>query len=183
MKTPLTYASYGALGGALLTLGLYFAGFHDSAEKLKSAQMIGGLIGFAILIATLVLAIREKRANAPADTDWSYGSAFGAGMLTSLFLILFNAVFTYIYFAIINPGMSDVILAAQQAGMEAKGMSASQIANAEPMMRKFMSPVATTIFQTIFSAIMCVALVAIIAAFFRKPREGALGSEVPPPIA
>jgi hypothetical protein len=41
MKTPLIYGFSMALATSLVTLLLYFAGFHDSAEKLGSAQWIG----------------------------------------------------------------------------------------------------------------------------------------------
>src|SRR4051812_44585446 len=115
MKTPLTYGFFSALGGAIVNLLLYFTGFHDSVEKLTSAQIVGGILGLAIVVTCLSLAMRDKRANAPTDTEWGYGSAFGTGLLTSLFIVLFGAITTYVYMGIINPGFSDVIYAAQVA--------------------------------------------------------------------
>lgn len=180
MKTPLTYGFLGALGGAIVNLLLYFTGFHDSAEKLSTAQWVGGLVGLAITITCLSLALRDKRAQAPAESNWGYGSAFGNALLTSLFMVLFGAISTYVYFALINPGFTDIIYAAQVAKLEAQGKSATEIANAEPIMRKFISPVVSTIFQAVFGLVFCTIISAIVAIFFRKPREGVVDA---PPIS
>jgi ABC-type Fe3+ transport system permease subunit len=179
MKTPLTYGFLAALGGAIVNLLLYFAGLHDSMEKLTMAQIIGGVLGLAIIITCLSLAMRDKRASAPADAEWGYGAAFGVGLSTAVFMILFGAVSTYVYMAIVNPGFSDIIYAAQVAKMEEKGMSSAQIASAEPMMRKVMSPIGSTIFQAVGGAIFCTVIAAIVAIFFRKPRAVVLGEEPP----
>ncbi len=182
MKTPLTYGFFSALGGAIITLLLYFTGLHDSVEKLSTAQWVGGILGLAVLVTCLALAMRDKRAAAPADAEWGYGSAFGTGVLTALFATIFGAIVTYVYFAFINPHMTEVIFAAQQAKMEARGLSATQIANAEPMMRKMISPGISTCFQAIFGFIFSVIICLIVAIFFKNPKAGALGSEEPPPV-
>jgi hypothetical protein len=183
MKIPLLYGLYSAIGGAIVTLLLYFTGFHDSVEKFTAAQWIGGVAGFLIMVTCLALAMRDKRALAPADAEWGYGSAFGAGVLTGLFIAVFNAIVTYIYFAFINPNMPDIIFAMQQAKMEAKGLSATQIANAEPLMRKMMSPGITACLQVIGGFIFTVIVSLIVAIFFRQPRPAAAVGEAPPPMA
>src|SRR5512133_3691522 len=119
MKTPLTYGFLMALGGALLTLVLYFAGFHDAPEKMNAAQWTGMIASLAISAVCLSLAMREKRALRPPENPWGYGSAFGTGVVTGLFGVLFGSVFAYVYVAFINPGMGDVILQLQMNKMEA----------------------------------------------------------------
>ncbi len=184
MKIPLTYGFYMALAGAVLTLLMYFAGMHDTAEKLNSSRWVGG-IGGAIIGATfLVLAMREKRANTPLETDWTYGSAVGVGILTGLFGAIFSVVFTYLYFGFLNPGMSELILEAQLAAMEAKGMTSAQISNAEPMMRKMMSPVMLTVFQGFFGLVWGICLALITAIFMRSRPAGFVPNEIaPPPVS
>jgi len=180
MKTALTYGFSMALANALFTLLLYFTGFHDSAEKMKAAQWIGTCGVLAITVTCLALAMREKRATAAPEADWGYGSAFGVGLLTGLFAALFGVVFAYLYFQFINPGFSDLVLEAQIAQMEARGMSAAQIERAEPMMRKWMSPAVMTIMGCISTFIMSLILALIVAIFFRR-RE--IEATAPPPIA
>ena len=180
MKTALTYGFGMALAGALLTLLLYFTGFHDSPEKLSSGQWLGTLGAIAIGITGTTLAMREKRANFPIEDDWGYGNALGAGVLTGLFAGLFSAVFTYVYFAIINPGMSELILQSQIAAMEAKGMPAANIERAEPMMRKWMSPPVITVMQLFFGFLWNVIISLVIAIFLRRRPTAA---ELPPSLA
>ncbi|HVS54362.1 MAG TPA: DUF4199 domain-containing protein [Opitutaceae bacterium] len=183
MKIPLTYGFIGALAGAALTLLLYFGGFHDSVEKFSAGQWIGGIGGLLILIVCLVLALREKRATAPASVEWGYGSALGAGLLTALTSTVLGAIANYIYFVYVNPHISDVILAAQQAKMEQLGLSAEKIAAQEEMMRKWMSPGISTFFQAAFAFFIATLVCLIVAIFFRERRENPLVADAPPPLA
>ncbi len=160
-----------AIGGAVLTLLLYLAGFHDSVEKLSAAQWTGALGGLAIGLACLALAMREKRAQHPPEADWGYSSALGGGVLTALWGSVFGLGFAYAYFGLINPGFSDLIYQSQVAALEAKGLSAAQIEKIEPMMRKWMSPVAMTLMQGFMGFVWSLLLSLILAAFFRKRPE------------
>ena len=182
MKTSLTYGAAMAIAGAVLTLLLYLAGFHDSAEKMQSAQWIGIIGGVGIGIACLALAMREKRARFPADKEWGYGSALGGGVLTGLFASLFGIVTAYLYFGVINPGFTDVVFVAQVAALEAKGMSAAQIEKIEPMLRAWMSPAAMTAMQFFMGLVWSTVLSLIIAIFLRK-RPAPAVAEPPPALA
>lgn len=168
MKLPLVYGLAMAAGGALLNVVLYLAGFHESTDKLPAAQVIGTVVGLGIVIACLALAMKHKRASYPADAEWGYGPALGVGVLTSLVGALFGAVFSYVYFAFINPDMSEVILQAQVEKMEAAGISAAKIEQAQPMMKKWMSPGVMTVMQLFFGVIFGIVLSLIVAIFFRK---------------
>jgi len=181
MKTALTYGAAMAVASALLTLVLYLLGFHDSPEKLATGQWIGGILGAVIGGAALILAIREKRAAFPAEETWGYGNAVGCGLLTALCGSVFGALFGYVYFAFINPGMSEIIYQGQVAAMEARGMPAAQIERAEPMMRKWMSAPILTLMQFIFGTIWHIVLAVIVAAFLRRSPDRPADS--PPPLA
>jgi hypothetical protein len=181
MKTPLIYGAAMAIGGALLTLILFFAGFHDSAEKMGSgiAQSLGMVGGLLIAVVCLVLAMRDKRANTSPDLPWGYGSALGTGVLTGLFSALFGAIFTYIYFAFLNPGVTNIMYEVELAKMEARGTPPEQIDAAEGMMRFMFSPGMATLVQTIVGIVVIVILSLIIAIFY-KNRPAALQTEPPP---
>jgi hypothetical protein len=181
MKIALTYGFAMALGGALLALLLFFAGFHDAPEKLQAGQWIATVLGIGIGIGSLALAMREKRALFPADETWSYGHALGVGLLAGLFAGLFGGVFGGLYFHVINPGMSEVILQSQIAAMEAKGLSPAQIERAEPMLRKWMSPAMLTVMQVFFGCVWNVVLALVVAIFFRR-RASDAPAATPPPL-
>ncbi len=180
MKTSLTYGAAMAAGGFALVLLLYVAGFHDSPEKMSVAQWVGSLGGLAIGIACLALAMREKRALSNPENDWGYGSALGAGLLTSVVSGALGLVSGWLYFSVINPGFSEVVLQAQLAAMEAKGMSAAQVAQAEPRVKKFTSPAVMTAFQGFFGTLWAVVLSLVVAIFFR--RRDTPAPDVPPTL-
>jgi hypothetical protein len=181
MKTPLTYGFISALGGALITLLFYFAGFHDSPEKLRSAQVIAPCIGVPIIVVCLALAMRDKRAQA-TTTEWSYGSALGVGTLTVLVSSILGSIFFYIYASFINTNFPDTLLQSELAKAEANGASATQLANMEPMMRKLMTPALSACIQLFFGFIVCFIIALIVAIFFRQPRAAGPDGEAPPPM-
>lgn len=169
MKTSLTYGFIMALGTALVSLGFFFAGYHDEAAKMESAQRISMVLNTAIAIITIVLGMREKRGLTPADQNWGYGSALGTGLMVSLWGTLFSCIYSYTYFSFINPAINEVIYQAQVLKMEESGVSAAQIAQAEPMMRKWMSPAVMTLIS-FFVILAFNAVISFIAAIFVKNR-------------
>ncbi|MCP5531213.1 MAG: DUF4199 domain-containing protein [Opitutaceae bacterium] len=172
MKTSLTYGFIMALGAALLSLGFFFAGYHDDPAKLESAQRISMVLNTAIAIITIVLGMREKRALTPADQNWGYGSALGTGLMVGLWGTLFSCIYSYAYFSFINPAINEMIYQAQVLKMEESGMSSAQIAQAEPMMRKWMSPAVMTVIS-FFVILFFNAIISFIAAIFVKNRPAA----------
>lgn len=169
MKTSLTYGFIMALGTALVSLLFYFIGYHNDPAKLQTSQNLSMLLNTAIAITTIVLGMREKRALTPADKNWGYGSALGTGILVGLWGTIFSTLYTYCYFALINPAINDVIYQAQVLKMEEAGMSAADIAHAEPIMRKWMSPVVMTIMSFIMIFFFNT-IISFIAAIFVKNR-------------
>jgi len=180
MKIPLLYGFLIALANAIVTLVMYFAGFHDSPEKMMSARWLGFVIVLAIGGVGLWFAMRDKRAQAPATAEWGYGSALGVGTLTALFAAVFGAVFTYIYFAIINPNMSEILVQTQLTAMQAKNVPQARIDAAEPVMRKMMSPVGVTCIGLLQAFIIGFIEALLVAIAFRK-RPVVEGT--PPPVA
>lgn len=178
MKTSLTYGFILALLSSLLSMGFYFTGFHDTAEKVKIAHNAGMLLGIVIAIVSIYLGTKEKRALTPADTDWGYGSAFGTGFMIGLVGAVLVSLYTYCYFAFINPQMTDVLLQVELDKMAAKGMSPEQIDRAEPFVRKWMSPGIMTGFGFVFITIIHTVL-ALVTAAFLKNRPAATIAEPP----
>ncbi len=172
MKTYLTYGAGMAVANLLFNLILFFTGFHTDAEKMGSG--LGSVIGYcgllAIGITGLVLGIKARRAEVPEGEPFGYGQAFGAGMMITVFAALFGIVTSYLYFGIINANFGDVIYQVQVAKMEAKGMSADKIAQAEPIMRKFMSLPAMIVFGVVGTIFWNTILGLIVAAFTKRPN-------------
>jgi len=169
MKTYLTYGLFSALGITLVSLILFFLGYHSDAAKLGTAQLIGTIGALAISITLTVLGIKARRAEVPATEPFGYGRALAAGVMITLFAVLFGAVTNYLYNHVINPGFSDIMVQAQIEKWEAKGMTAAQIEGAESMMRKMMHPAAQAVFGILAGMVFGTVISLIAAAFLQRP--------------
>lgn len=182
MKTPLLYGAIMALVGALASYGLFFAGYHDTPEKVQASQWVGSTVGIVAAVVCIALAMREQRAQYPASQKWGYGSAFGTGVLTVLWAALIGAVFAYVYFAIINPQFPDILQQVQDTKLEAKGLSGSQLEAAERMAHRFLTPVPMTVFNALGTFVGGVIISLLVAIFFRRRELPVAAVEAPPPL-
>ncbi len=169
MKTTFFYGLIMALCGILLNYGLYFLGFHDSAEKLRVAQIIGGCGGLVATIVCIVLGCRARRAETPATEAFGYGRSLLTGFLISLWGVIFGTISQVLYISVVNPGFRDIVTQSELAKLEAKGLSGAQLEQAEGMVRMMTGPVAQGIFGFIGGLLICTILCLIIAAFIRRP--------------
>jgi len=170
MNTTLLYGLAMAVISALLNYGLYFAGFHETPEKLGTAQTIGMVAGLLISIACIALGCRARRAETPANEPFGYGRSFLTGFLISLWGVLFGTISQVLYVAVVNPGFRDVVVQLELAKAEARGVTAQQLEQAEGMIRMMTGPVAQGIFGFIFGLIFCTIIALIVAAFVRRPE-------------
>lgn len=178
MKTYLTYGFAMALAGGLITLALYFLGYHTDPQKAASAQWVALPFYLAATIILLVLGIKARRAELPLSEPFGYGRALGAGVMIILFSALFGIVFTYLYFQFINPGFPDVMVQVQAEKMEAKNLGATQIEQMERFTRMMMKPPVMAIFGFFQSMLVGTIIALITATFLRRPA-----SSEPPIVA
>jgi hypothetical protein len=169
MKTFLTYGFYTSLASALLIFALYFLGLHDSAEKLGTAQTIQTVGGLIIGVGCLVLGTKARRAEIPAAENFGYGSALGAGVMITLFAMIFGTGFNLLYTTVINPGYTEVILEAQVAKFEATGMSADAAERATAMVRKMMHPAVQSAIGFVMGLFFGTLVSLVTAAFLKRP--------------
>jgi hypothetical protein len=176
MKTYLTYGFAMALAGGLITLALYFLGYHTDAAKAAAAQWVGLPFYLAASIIILVLGIKARRSEIPLSEPFGYGRAFGAGVLVILFGALFGIIFNYLYFQFINPGFADLMIQVQSDKMEAKNMGAAQIEQMERVTRMMMKPPIMAIGGFLQSMFVGTIIALITASFLRRPAS----AESPP---
>lgn len=177
MKLYVTYGFLISLGGAILTMTLFALGYHT--DNIAAGQKWNWL-GIVIAVAGIAFGMREWR-NEAGKGIMSYGRGLGTGMLISVWSALFSAVFSVIYFTVINPGFSETMVQFQLSEMERKGIPAANIDQAEGMIRMFMSPAMMTVigvFKGIFSGLV---ISLILAAIF-KSKPGAAPASAPPPV-
>ncbi len=175
MKTSALYGFIWALAGAFLTLILYFTGFHSDVAKLATAGWIGGIAGLGIAVTCMVVGVKARRAELPAEADFGYGAALWTGVLISIVASLLSSLFSYIYWAFINPGFADIVVQNQVSKLEAGGMTGDKLDKAEAMTRVMASPVPQSIIALIMGVLVGTIIALIIAGFLKKPS-----SDTPP---
>ncbi|GAB5562937.1 MAG: hypothetical protein SynsKO_45840 [Synoicihabitans sp.] len=179
MNTTFKYGIGMATASFVIGLLLFFAGFHSSADKIGTAQTIAIIGGLAISIGGLIMVMKARREEYPAEEGFSYGRALGTGTLTSLWSAITGGIYTALYASVINPGLQEVVIESEIAKMEEQGLPASAIDQAEGILNFMTSPamqaVSSTIGGFVFGFIFSLVIA---AAMKRAPTEIA-----PPPIA
>lgn len=178
MNTTFLYGLIIAIAGTLLNYGLYFLGYHDSVEKMAIAQWVGGLGGMCLSIVILVMGVRARRAEIPATEPFGFGRAFLTSFLICFWSVVFGTISHVLYLSVVNPGFRDVMVQSEIAKMEAKGVPAAQIEQAEPFVRMISGPVAQGIFVFIGGLIMWTVVSLIVAAILKRPAA----EPVPPAV-
>lgn len=178
MKTYLKFGGAMAGGAFVVVLLLYMIGMHSDPSQLTMAQVIQTCAGLALGIACIVLGTKERRTATPAEEDFGYGKALGAGVMITLFAALLGIVTNVLYMQLINPGFTDIIVQAQIAKWEAAGMSGARIEQAEGMMRKMMSPPIQATFGFLAGMLFGTIISLITSAFLKRAA-----SDLPPAVA
>ncbi|MEO6006279.1 MAG: DUF4199 domain-containing protein [Opitutus sp.] len=168
MKTTLSYGFAMALAGGVVTLALYFLGYHTDPEKFSTSQWIGLPLYLAITVVLLVLGTRARRDEVPASEEFGYGRALWAGVQIVFFGALFGAVINFAYVQFINTDFADVVVQSQAAKLEEKGMGATQVEQMERMTRTMMKPGVFAFVTFIQAALSGVVIALITSAFARR---------------
>lgn len=170
MKNPILYGFLIAVAGLLVSVVLTLTGMYGDPQKLGTAQLVSGLIGLVVAIVGLWLGISASRAVSTPSEGFSYGRAVGAGALIVLWDAIFGAIFTVLFFTVINPDVREVMVQANLDKIAAKGGSPER---AEGMIRMMVSVPILTISTIIFVGLFGMLLTLIIAAFLRRdpPRS------------
>lgn len=179
MKHCLLFGFISALASAVLTLVLYFAGFHSDVAKLGAANWIGGLANLFVGISCVVLGTKAVRQDFPPGEPFGYGSALWAAFRTAAVASVLGAVFSYCYFAFINPDFSDVLLQDKMQKLEASGVSGAKLEQAEAMTKMFLAPGPAAIFGLVVGLFFALIIALIVAAFLKRPAQA---DAVPPPL-
>ncbi|NJM25837.1 MAG: DUF4199 domain-containing protein [Bacteroidia bacterium] len=115
MATGLRYGIISALVGIAWSLVRMVMGINMFDRDWSS------WMGIIILIVMVVLAHKYFKDN--GDGFMSYGQGLGISMVTITVSILISAVFTYIYMAVIDPGVFETFLDQTREQMESQGQS------------------------------------------------------------
>lgn len=130
-KANLTNGLILGLIGIVYSLVVYFFDL-----TLNRAQ---GYVFLVILIVALYFLIKSYRDNY-LHGQITYGQAVGAGMVIFLYYSIITAIFTYILFAVIDPGLIDKQIAFAEELLQKRGLPQEAMDAAMKIQQKMIRP-------------------------------------------
>jgi hypothetical protein len=158
-KTNLTNGLILGLVGIVYTLLMYFLDL-----TLNKAQ---GPVFIVIQIAMLYILLKSYRDNF-MHGQITYGQSVGAGVIICLYYAIIMAVFTYILYAIIDPGLVGKQLAIAEDAMVKRGLPQASIDAGMKIQEKIMKPGIMAPITILGNMIWGTVLSLLVSIFIRK---------------
>lgn len=157
-----TALKWGVIGGAVsILISLLF-----HLMDIKNDN-VGWIINLAILIAVVILAIKEHR-----DEDLGgyieYSRGVGTGSLTTLFVALLSAVFVFIFMTYIDPSVIAERLEETRRELEESDISEKEMEDSMEMARIITQPAVMAIGSLIVNFLIGLVVSLISAAFLQR---------------
>ncbi len=130
-KANLTNGLILGLIGIVYSLVVYF--FDLTLNKVQ------GYVFLVILIVALYFLIKSYRDN-HLHGQMTYGQAVGAGMVIFLYYSIITAIFTWILFAVIDPGLIDKQIAFAEELLQKRGLPQEAMDAAMRVQQKMIKP-------------------------------------------
>lgn len=166
-----TGSRYGLLASLVLialSLVLYLLGVVDMTGQDTTSSILSNILTFGIVVTALVLAIKQHR-DQELGGMISFGRAFYVGFIAMLVISLVQAVYTYVFFAFIEPGLiSEMLEITKEQMMDQQGMSASDAESAMGMMSWTFTPSMFALFGLLGTLLVGVIIDLIVAAIMKR---------------
>jgi ethanolamine transporter EutH len=126
-------------------------------------------VSYIFIIVAMVLGIRTYR-DKYAGGFITYGKSFSTGFLIGLYASIIAAIYGFIYFSYINPGIVQEMMDARTIEMleQNPNMNDEQVEIAQAWMERFMSPVMMSIMGLIVNVIVSLVISLIVSIFTQK---------------
>jgi len=130
-KTNLTNGVILGMAGVIYSLLMYFLDLTFNETQ--------GYIFMVIQVALLAYLLKSYRDNY-CFGNITYGQSVGAGVIISLYAAIISAVFLYLLYAVIDPGLVDKQLALVEETIMARGLPQAAVDKAMAIQRKLLKP-------------------------------------------
>jgi uncharacterized membrane protein (DUF485 family) len=157
--------NWGIIIGIVLiiySLIMYFLGL--------SLQKWVAYINYILIIGGIIYSTIQYR-DTVLDGSITYGKALGFGTLVIMFGSIITALYAYVFYKYIDPGMITKILEMAEEEMVNKGLPDEQIEMALEMQSKFMKPGLMALMSIPVSALMGFLFSLITSIFLKKDVE------------
>jgi hypothetical protein len=131
---------------------------------------------YVFIILFMVLGIKTYR-DKHADGLITYGKSFSTGFLIGLYAAIIAAIYGFIYFSFINPGIIEEMMDARTLELMEQNpdMNDEQIEMAQAWMERFMSPVMMSVMGLIVNVIVSL-IISLVVSIFMQKKDNSLES-------
>lgn len=131
-----------------------------------------------LILSLVVLYLLQRSYRDTYENGYiTYGKAFGAGVVIFIYAAIITAIFTYLLYAVIDPGLVEKSLAATSAKLEAKGIPQSAIDAGLEMQEKMLKPWIISLSGIFFSMLSGVIMSLITSIFVAKKGNPLIDNE------
>lgn len=159
----LNYGLYLGIIGVIVHLTLWATG---NAIEL---QWLNSVLNIAVMIAFIVLGIKQFRELNDAYITWGEGVKIGLGIVMVSAVI--SVIYTLLFMTVIAPDFQELAMKVQEQKWLDAGLNEQQIENATKMAKKFQSPGIISAMILGMSAFLGFVVSAIIAAIMKKTPQ------------
>jgi hypothetical protein len=167
MVTTVLFGLYSAGVAIVLTLIQYFTGI----DRTSTANWLAWL-NVPFLVLFIWMAMKERKEEDFGGTI-TYGQCIGTGTLVGFFAGIVGAIFTYVYFTSINPGIVDFTVQKQSAGMQAQQMDPEKLKAGMAMMKQWFIPIGVG--GVLIGDVLFGLIISLIVGAFVKTKDGESG--------
>jgi succinate-acetate transporter protein len=137
------------------------------------------LIWPSLLVSLIVLFLLLRSYRDHYNNGYiSYGRAVGAGVIINIYAALITAIYIYVLYSFIDPGLIDKSLALAEAKMQDRGIPEEAIDKAMMVQAKLIKPWFTSLMGTITSIFYGFILSLIVSLFVMKKGNPLLDETV-----
>ena len=148
-----------ALIGIVYTLIMYFLDLTFNKTQ--------GFLFYLVLIITLFFLLKSYRDNY-LHGYITYGQSVGAGVVAFIYYSVITAIFIYVLYTIIDPGLTAKQLEFLEETMLKKGIPQETLETAMNVQKKMIKPEIMAPFSILGNMIMGVILSLLVSIFIRK---------------
>jgi hypothetical protein len=157
-KTNLTNGLILGLVGIVYTLIVYFLDLTFNSYQ--------GYAGMVVQLGVLYFLLKSYRDNF-RHGQITYGQSVGAGVIIFLYYAIIMALFTYLLYAVIDPGLVKKSLAVVEEAMVKKGIPQAAIDAGMSLQAKIMKPAIMAPFSILGNMISGTVISLIVSVFIK----------------
>lgn len=162
------YGGIAALITILLGLVFHVAGLSDYTEQNSPTNWIASVLNWVVMGGAMYMGMKKYKEE--AGGYMTFGQGFSVGFWASLIIMIASAVWIFIFFSFVEPGLMDTIMEATRDNMLEQGQSEEQVDQAMQYTAMFMKPWSFALFGGISVLITGIIIALIVAAISqRKP--------------